>query len=71
MSANQNSWKRWLTLTGIGFEMGVIIYLGHRIGLWCAQYLEIPSKTPQILGTLIGVALSLYLVLRQTNKFNA
>jgi hypothetical protein len=50
--------------------MGVIIYLGHRIGLWGAQYLGMTTKLPEIIGTLAGVALALYLVVRQTNKLN-
>lgn len=71
MPAKENSWKRWLTLSGIGLEMGVIIYVGHRLGLWVADYWAITSKLPEIVGTLVGVALSLYLVVRQTKKLNA
>ena len=51
--------------------MGVIIYVGHRLGLWVAHYWAITSKLPEIVGTLVGVALSLYLVVRQTKKLNA
>ena len=51
--------------------MGVIIYVGHRLGLWVAYYWAITSKSPEIVGTLVGVALSLYLVVRQTKKLNA
>jgi hypothetical protein len=51
--------------------MGAIIYLGHKLGQWASEALEIHSKTPQILGTLLGVALSLYLVVQQTNKLNS
>ena len=71
MPTKENSWKRWLTLSGIGLEMGVIIYVGHRLGLWVAYYWAITSKLPEIVGTLVGVALSLYLVVRQTKKLNA
>ncbi|MGB0450986.1 MAG: AtpZ/AtpI family protein [Flavobacteriaceae bacterium] len=71
MPSNQNSWKRWLVLSGIGLEMGAIIYLGHKLGQWASEALEIHSETPQILGTLLGVALSLYLVVQQTNKLNS
>ena len=70
MPAKENNWKRWLALSGIGIEMGEIIYLGHRIGFWAAQYWAITSKFPEIMGTLSGVALALYLVVRQTNKLN-
>ena len=71
MPAKENSWKRWLALSGIGLEMGVIIYLGHQIGLWSANYWAIASSTPEVIGTLAGVALSLYLVVRQTTKLNS
>jgi len=70
MPSKENSWKRWLALSGIGLEMGAIIFLGHRLGLWSAQHWAIPSKGPEVIGTLIGVALALYLVVRQTNKLN-
>lgn len=71
MPAKENSWKRWLALSGIGLEMGVIIYLGHQIGLWSAQQWALTSKLPEVIGTLAGVALSLYLVVRQTTKLNS
>ena len=71
MPPSENSWKRWLALSGIGLEMGVVIYLGHRVGLWIANYWGIASKIPQISGTFIGVGLALYLVLRQTKKLNS
>ena len=71
MPAKENSWKRWLALSGIGLEMGVIIYLGHQIGLWSANYWAIASSAPEVVGTLAGVALSLYLVVRQTTKLNS
>jgi len=70
MPAKENTWKRWLILSGIGIEMGAVIYIGHRIGLWSAQYWAIPSKLPELVGTLSGVALALFLVVRQTNKLN-
>jgi len=56
---------------GIGLEIGAIIYLGNKTGQWCATHWETQSKTPEIMGTLLGVALSFYLVLQQTNKLNS
>jgi Putative F0F1-ATPase subunit Ca2+/Mg2+ transporter len=63
--------KRWLILTAIGLEMGAIIYLFVQLGKWLdATYGDLESKLYLILCTLFGVAVSLFLVLKQTNRLN-
>ncbi len=63
--------KRWLVLTAIGLEMGAIIYLFVQLGKWLdASYGKPESKLYLILCTLFGVGVSLFLVLKQTNRLN-
>ncbi|RDK88543.1 AtpZ/AtpI family protein [Marinirhabdus gelatinilytica] len=63
--------KRWLVLTAIGLEMGVVIYLFVQLGKWLdTTYGAVDSKTYLIICTLAGVAISLFLVLKQTNRLN-
>jgi hypothetical protein len=63
--------KRWLILTAIGIEMGVVIYLFVQLGKWLdVTYGAADSKLYLILCTLFGVAVSLFLVLKQTNRLN-
>jgi|TARA_R100000541_G_C1870856_1_gene80773 F0F1-type ATP synthase assembly protein I len=63
--------KRWLILTAIGLEMGAIIYLFVQLGKWLdASYGDEGSKLYLIIGTLLGVAISLFLVVKQTNRLN-
>lgn len=63
--------KRWLILTAIGLEMGAIIYLFVQLGKWLdASYSDSESQLYLILCTLFGVAASLFLVLKQTNRLN-
>lgn len=63
--------KRWLVLSAIGLEMGAIIYLFVQLGKWLdASYGDADSKLYLIICTLFGVAASLFLVLKQTNRLN-
>ncbi len=63
--------KRWLILTAIGLEMGAIIYLFVQLGKWLdGTYGDADSKLYLILCTLFGVGISLFLVLKQTNRLN-
>jgi len=48
--------------------MGVIIYLFVRLGKWLDYTYNPDQKLFLILSTLFGVAISLYLVLKQLNR---
>jgi len=70
MAKENNSIKRWAVLSGIAIQMGVIIYLFVRLGKWLdGKYTE-NGKPFLITCTLLGVAASLFLVLKQTNSLN-
>jgi hypothetical protein len=50
--------------------MGVTIYLFTKLGAWLDLNYNLSGKKYTILLTLAGVAISLFLVLRQTNQLN-
>ncbi|RFN59142.1 AtpZ/AtpI family protein [Marixanthomonas ophiurae] len=65
-----NGLRRWAVLSAIAIEMGVVIYLFVQGGLWLDAEYNDGNKLYVIIGTLLGVGLSLYLVVQQTNRLN-
>ncbi|MFB0924815.1 MAG: AtpZ/AtpI family protein [Vicingaceae bacterium] len=67
---SNNTLKSVAVFTGIAAQMGVTIFAGAYLG----KYLDIeyPSnkKWFTMIFTLLGVGISLYVVLKQLNKFN-
>ncbi|MDX1461504.1 MAG: AtpZ/AtpI family protein [Marinirhabdus sp.] len=62
--------KRWLILTAIGLEMGAIIYGFVYLGKWLDATYNSGEKLYLIICTLLGVAISMFLVVKQTNRLN-
>jgi len=71
MSKRKKETKYWLSLTGIAVQMGVIIYLGARAGQWLDEEYENEKNSYTIILTLLAVAISMYLVIKQTKKLNS
>ncbi len=67
---DNNGIKRWAILSGIGIQMGVIIYMFAKAGSWLDANYGLEGKKYTILLTLLGVGISLFLVLKQTNRLN-
>jgi membrane protein DedA with SNARE-associated domain len=59
-----------IQLIGITAQMGITIYLFVMLGEWLDAAYNNNEKGFTIVTTLVGVAVSLYLVLKQTNKLN-
>jgi|TARA_B110000483_G_scaffold201306_1_gene242255 membrane protein DedA with SNARE-associated domain len=59
-----------IQLIGITAQMGITIYLFVMLGEWLDAAYNNNEKGFIIVTTLVGVAVSLYLVLKQTNKLN-
>jgi F0F1-type ATP synthase assembly protein I len=55
-------------LMGIGLQMGVTIYLFVLLGKWLDTNYNDGEKLYIIIMTLLGVAISLYAVLKQVNR---
>lgn len=67
---NIDSIKKWAILSGIGIQMGVIIYVFVQIGIWLDANYHENKKLFTIIFSLLGVGVSLFLVLKQTNRLN-
>ncbi|MFC7356118.1 AtpZ/AtpI family protein [Jejudonia soesokkakensis] len=66
-----NPIKRWAILSAIALEMGAIIYLFVQLGKWLDASYNDGGKLYLILCTLAGVGISLFLVVKQTNRLNS
>ncbi|GAB5416745.1 MAG: hypothetical protein Crog3KO_27000 [Crocinitomicaceae bacterium] len=62
--------NRFLILTGIGFQMGVTVFLGAWIGRWLDDKYPSDKKWFTIGLTIFAVVASLYSVLKQVNRLN-
>ncbi|MGI9548087.1 MAG: AtpZ/AtpI family protein [Flavobacteriaceae bacterium] len=61
----------WLSLSGIAIQMGLIIFLGAKGGQWLDANYGDGGNTYTVILTLFSVAISMYLVIKQTNKLNS
>jgi len=60
--------RKALALSGIGFQMGITIFLSFKLGEWLDAYF---NKTFLAISfTLLAVCLSTYLLLKQVNRLN-
>lgn len=60
--------KNAAILMGIGLQMGITIYLFVLLGKWLDSTYNHGEKLYIIIMTLLGVAVSLYAVLKQINR---
>jgi F0F1-type ATP synthase assembly protein I len=64
-----NGIRRWAALSGIAIQMGLIIYLFVQLGKWLdANYTK--GNVFLIICTLLGVGLSIFGVIKQTNRLH-
>lgn len=57
-------------LSGIAFEMGAIIFLAAKGGVWLDEHYRTDKRIFTAFATLIGVAISIWVVLRQLKRIN-
>jgi F0F1-type ATP synthase assembly protein I len=60
--------KNLALLSGIAIQMGVTIYLFVILGRWLDSKFNNGDKLFIIISTLLGVAISLYMVIKQVNR---
>ncbi|WP_317169716.1 AtpZ/AtpI family protein [Hanstruepera ponticola] len=60
--------KNVAILSGIAIQMGVTIYLFALLGKWLDGEYNQGEKLYTIILTLLGVAISFYVVLKQVNR---
>lgn len=62
--------KNWAVFSGVAIQMGVIIFLFIKGGKWLDAHYNAGGKAFTIIGTLSGVAISMFLILRMSKKMN-
>jgi hypothetical protein len=60
--------KNVAVLSGIAFEMGAIIFLAAQGGIWLDTHFQSEKKIYTAIATLLGVAISIWVVLRQLKR---
>ncbi|WP_339711069.1 AtpZ/AtpI family protein [uncultured Kriegella sp.] len=63
-----NNVKNVAILSGIAFEMGAIIFLAAKGGIWLDDHYHNEKRIFTAIATLLGVAISIWLVLRQLKR---
>lgn len=62
---NRKQANAYLKYSGLAFQMGMVIGLFAYAGNWGDEYLGFKTPWLSILGSLLGVGLSLYLLIRE------
>lgn len=65
-----NGLKNAIALTGIAFEMGIIIYLAAKGGSWLDIHYETEKKYFTAITTILGVCIAIWVVLQQLKRLN-
>ncbi len=63
--------NKWMQLISIPAQMGIIIFLFAKIGMFVDEKYPNKNNVYFLIFTLLGVALSLFNVIRQVNKINS
>ncbi len=66
--SKKNNLKNFAMLSGIAFEMGAIIFLAAKGGIWLDEHYQTDKRIFTAIATLIGVAISIWVVLRQLKR---
>ena len=66
----KNALKNVAMLSGIAFEMGAIIFLAAKGGIWLDNHYQTEKRIFTAFATLAGVAISIWVVLRQLKRIN-
>jgi len=63
-----NNLKNLAILSGIAFEMGVIIFIAVKGGKWLDNHYHTEKKLFTLLSTLLGLVVAIWMVLRRLKK---
>ena len=66
----QKQYNSFFKLSGLGIQMGAIIYLFSYLGGLLDSYFETESKTYTLTLVIVGFSLSLFSLITQLNKMN-
>ena len=69
MGSNKNNeGNKWIALSSIGLQMGLIIFLGNLLGKWLDNVFDKSFLEPTI--TILAIFISIYTVIKGVNKIN-
>ncbi|PDH43409.1 MAG: hypothetical protein CND43_03955 [Flavobacteriales bacterium MED-G15] len=60
--------KNWLIYTGLAFQIGIVMYLMIQFGHWIAPKWGINPKIAVLTSCLVGLALVLVLIQKQSKN---
>ena len=60
--------KNWLIYTGLAFQIGIVMYLMIQFGHWIALKWGINPKIAVLTSCLVGLALVLVLIQKQSKN---
>lgn len=63
--------NKWLQLTSVGIQIGVVMYLASLVGRWCDENYQTESSWFTLGFTILGMLISiffLYELVKNTNK---
>nr|WP_299071445.1 AtpZ/AtpI family protein [uncultured Allomuricauda sp.] len=64
----KNNFRNAAMLSGIAFEMGAIIFLAVKGGKWLDVHYQNEKNIFTVIATLLGVAISIWVVLQQLKR---
>ena len=64
----KNNFKNAAVLSGIAFKMGAIIFLAVKGGKWLDAHYGNEKNIFTVIATLLGVAISIWVVLQQLKR---
>jgi Sec-independent protein secretion pathway component TatC len=64
----KNNLKNFAMLSGVAFEMGAIIFLAVKGGVWLDEHYQNDKRIFTAIATLLGVAISIWVVLQQLKR---
>ncbi len=67
-SPKKNHLRNVAVLSGIAFEMGAIIFLAAKGGIWLDDHYRTDKRYFTAVATLIGVAISIWVVLSRLKR---
>ena len=62
--------NKYLVLTSIGFQMGIIMFLAAYLGRYLDDFFALNKPLLTLICVLLGLAISLYQILNQLKKLN-
>jgi uncharacterized membrane protein YeaQ/YmgE (transglycosylase-associated protein family) len=60
--------RNWLIFSGLAFQIGLVMYLMIQLGHWINRNWEINSNVPVLITSVIGLAIVLLLIQKQSKN---